>query len=97
MTQQDAVWLLEVYQPKKDLRIDSGTMANYFVPARRILNNDPSIGAPSCGCQFKAFVQITNSMFDQYKQNIIDTAYPEAHTVTKKKTARGRNKNQNKL
>jgi len=90
MTQDDAIWLLEVYQPKKGFRISDDTMQNYFIPARRILSKDPTIGMPSCGCQFRTFVQITNSMFDQYKEEIIKEAYPKLPLPTKKGRPRGK-------
>ena len=82
LTKGEAQWLINVYQPKMGLRIDGGNMDNYFIPARRLITGK-QINKPSCGCEYKVFAQITNSLFDQYKTDIEAIA---------NKTTRGKNK-----
>lgn len=86
LTQQEAQWLLEEYAPKRGGRIDGNTMDKYFVPARRLIEGK-EIGRPGCGCHFKVFVSITNSMFGQHEAEIKNIAYPP------KTSKRGRTKN----
>lgn len=82
LTKTDAQWLLTEYEKHMNLRIDGSTMDRYFVPARKLLTGK-EIGRPGCGCEFKVFAQVTNSMYGQYKTEI---------EVIANQTTRGRKK-----
>ena len=69
LKKDQAEWLLEVYQPRMNGRVDGSTMDIYFLPARKLLTGK-EINKPSCGCEFKVFAQVTNSIFGQYKTEI---------------------------
>lgn len=75
LTQDEAKWLIEEYAPKRGGRIDGKTMDTYFVPARSLMIGKPA-DRPSCGCHFKAFVSMTNSLYNQYESEIKTIAYP---------------------
>ena len=90
LTQEQAIWLIEEYAPKKDGRLDGNTMDKYFVPARSYMTGK-SVGRPGCGCHYKAFASMTNSMYSQYYEDIKAVAYPP-----KKVTRSGRKTSTNK-
>lgn len=75
LTKEEALWLLNEFQPKMGGRISGDTMDKYFLPARALMTGKPA-NKPSCGCEFKAYAQISNSMFGQYKTEIEAIAYP---------------------
>ena len=85
LTQGDAKWLVEEYSPKRGYRIDGGNMDKYWVPARSLMSGK-TIERPSCGCHFKAFVQLTNATYSQYEEEIKAIAYPPVKTKGRKKT-----------
>jgi len=87
LTKEEAVWLVEVFAPKKGNRIDGKTMDTYFIPARTLMQGKPS-ERPGCGCMFKAYAQMTNSMYGQHEVAIREVAYPKVETTRgrKKKT-----------
>ena len=84
LTKEQASWLLLDYAKHKDLRIDGTTMDRYFIKARQLMTGK-DISRPSCGCEFKVFAQITNSMFGQYKTEIEAVAATEPTTKGRKK------------
>ena len=84
LTKEQAGWLLLDYAKHKDLRIDGTTMDRYFIKARRLMTGK-DIGRPSCGCEFRVFAQISNSMFSQYKTEIEAVAATEPITKGRKK------------
>ena len=86
LKQEEAKWLIEVFAPKMGGRIAGDTMDKYFVPARTLIQGKPS-ERPGCGCHFKAYVQMTNSMYGQHSDAIREIAYPKVTT-----TSRGRKK-----
>ena len=86
LTQEEAKWLVEVYDPKSSYRIDGSTIDKYFVPARTLMQGSKS-ERPGCGCHFKAYVSLTNGMYGQHADAIKAIAYPP-QTVSK----RGRKK-----
>lgn len=69
LTKGDADWLVNVFAPKMSYRIDDSTMSTLFIPARNLLTGKQN-SKPSCGCHFKAFAQITNSMYSQFENEI---------------------------
>ena len=86
LTQEEAVFLVEEYFPKSGGRIDGNTMDKYFVPARTYMVGKP-VGRPGCGCHYKSFVMMTNSMYSQYEAEIKAIAYPpKTKTRAKRKT-----------
>jgi len=86
LTQEEALFLVEEYQPKSGGRVDGGRMDKYFVPARSLMMGKPS-SRPECGCMFKSYVMMTNSMYSQHEAAIKAIAYPP-----KKKRGRGKKK-----
>ena len=70
LTKAEAKWLLEEYKPKATLRIDGHTMDTLFLPARRLLTGNLELQKPSCGCEFKVFSQVTNSILNQFEGEI---------------------------
>lgn len=87
LTQGDAKWLVEEFAPHMGWRIDGGNMDKYWVPARALMLGR-KVERPGCGCEFKAYVAMTNSMYGQHEAAIKEIAYPKVETVTK--TSRGR-------
>jgi len=86
LTRENAIWLVESYYPKSSGRIDGNTMDNYFVPARKYMTGK-EVGRPGCGCHYKSFVMMTNSMYSQYEAEIKTIAYPpKTKTRAKRKT-----------
>lgn len=79
LTQKEALWLLNEYQPRMKGRVSGETMDKYFVPARGLMLGKP-VERPGCACQFKSYVMMTNSMFNQHYEAIKTISTP-----TKKK------------
>ena len=86
LTQEEALWLINEYAPRRGGRISGSTMDTYFVKARTLMQGKPS-ERPGCSCMFRSYVMMTNSMFGQYESEIKDIAYPVV-----KKSTRGRRK-----
>ena len=84
LTQEEAKWLVEEYAPRRDGRISGDTIDKYFVPARGLIQGFKS-ERPGCGCHFKAYVAMTNSMYSQHEQAINDIAYPKIQSRGRKK------------
>jgi len=76
LTQQEATWLLDEFQPKRKQRISGVTMDKYFVPARAAMLGK-QVDRPGCACQFKSYVMMTNSMFDQHYEAIKTLSEPK--------------------
>jgi len=86
LTKENAIWLMESFAIKRNGRIDGSTMDNYFVPARKYMTGKPT-SRPGCGCHFKAYAAMTNSMFSQHEEAIKTIAYPpKTKTRAKRKT-----------
>lgn len=85
LTQEEALWLLNEYQPKRGGRVSGETMDKYFVPARSLMLGK-TVERPGCACQFKSYVMMTNSMFDQHYEAIKTTSTPKKkkNAVSKK-------------
>ncbi len=81
LTKDEAIWLLETYQPKMD-GIVNGSTISMFVKAQNLIRGT-NITVPACGCQYLQTAKVTNSHFDQYKSEIEAIA---------NKTTRGRKK-----
>ena len=86
LTQEEALWLLNEYQPKRGGRVSGETMDKYFVPARTLMLGK-KVDRPGCACQFKSYVMMTNSMFDQHYEAIktISTPKTTKRAASKKK------------
>lgn len=94
LKQGDAKWLVEEFAPHMGWRIDGGNMDKYWVPARALMLGR-KVERPGCGCEFKAYVAMTNSMYSQYETEIREIAYPTTHiepNEIKVTTKRGRKK-----
>jgi len=81
---EEAVWLLNEYQPKRKGRVSGETMDKYFVPARSLMLGKP-VERPGCACQFKSYVMMTNSMFDQHYEAIKTILTPKTITSGRRK------------
>ena len=79
LTQEEATWLLETFQPKRKQRVSGVTMDKYFVPARAAMLGK-QVDRPGCACQFKSYVMMTNSMFDQHYEAIKLLSTPKVKT-----------------
>ena len=86
LTQEEALWLINEYAPRRGGRISGSTMDAYFVKARTLMLGKQA-ERPGCACMFKAFVSMTNAMYGQYENEIQAIAYPVV-----KKSTRGRKK-----
>lgn len=88
LTQEEALWLLNEYQPKRGGRVSGETMDKYFVPARTLMLGK-KVDRPGCACQFKSYVMMTNSMFDQHYEAIktISTPKKKKRNAVSKKEA----------
>jgi len=86
LTQEQAVWLVEVFASKMNGRIDGKTMDTLFLPAREYIMGR-KIEKPGCGCEYKAYAAMSKSMYGQHEAAIKEIAYPP-----KKVTKRGRKK-----
>jgi len=84
LTKEEAVWLVEVFAPKRGGRIDGKTMDTYFLPARKLMLGT-EVERPSCGCMFKSYAQMTNSLYGQHEAAIREIAYPKPKTRGRKK------------
>ena len=84
LTQGEAKWLIEEFAPHTGWRIDGKNMELYWVPARSLMLGR-KVERPGCGCEFKAYVAMTNSMYSQYSEQIKAIAYPVVE-----KTSRGK-------
>ena len=81
MTKSDAQWLIDVFEPKRKLRIASSTIGMFIKAINIILGQNRQV--PSCSCEWKVTATIANSAFDQH--------YAEIMSVYNNKT-RGRKK-----
>ncbi len=68
MTRSDAVWLIEVFKPKRHLRIAKDTIGMFVKAINILLEQDRKV--PGCGCEYKITAQIANSAYDQYESEI---------------------------
>lgn len=68
LNKEDALWLLNVYQPQKDGMINQSNIS-MFTKAINLIRGT-NISNPSCGCQYKTQAQIAKSYFEQYKSDI---------------------------
>ena len=68
MTKSDAKWLIEEFEPKRQLRIAGSTIGMFVKAINIILEQDRKI--PSCGCEYKVTAAIANSAFDQHYSRI---------------------------
>ena len=84
LTQEEALWLLNEYAPKRGGRVSGETMDKYFTKARGLIMGKP-VERPGCGCQYKSYVMMTNSLFSQHYEAIKKIATP-------KPKSRGRSK-----
>ena len=87
LTQEQAKWLVEEFAPRMGNRVDGKNMDNYWLPAREYILGR-KIDKPGCGCEYKAYVAMTNSMYGQHEVAIREVAYPKVETTRgrKKKT-----------
>jgi predicted secreted acid phosphatase len=86
LTQENALWLVEKYVPRMGGIINGKTMDEYFVPARTMLMGK-KVDRPGCGCHFKSYVMMTNSLYNQHEAEIRNIAYPpKTKTRAKRKT-----------
>jgi len=85
LTQEEALWIENEYRPRSGGRICGTTMDKYFVPARKLMLGK-QVDRPGCACQFKSYVQMTNSLYNQHADEIRAIASPP-------KPKRGRKKN----
>ena len=81
LTNQEAKWLLEEYQPKMGYGVNSKNI-NMFNDALNLMKgtNNP---CPGCSCQYLTIAKIAASLFEQYKSEI---------EIIANKTTRGRKK-----
>ena len=77
LTQEEALWLINEYQPKSGGRVSGETMDKYFVKARGLILGKP-VERPGCACQFKSYVMMTNSLFGQHYEAIKTIATPKS-------------------
>ena len=75
LNKKDAKWLMDVFQHKMGGRVDSNTMLKYFLPAREILTGKKQ-SLMGCSCHYKAYVDMTNSIFSQHLEEIKLKANP---------------------
>lgn len=68
MTKSDAQWLIDVFEPKRKLRIASSTIGMFVKAINIILEQNRKV--PSCGCEYKVTATIANSAFDQHYDEI---------------------------
>ena len=68
MNRLDAIWLTEVFKPKRHLRIDRSTIGMFIEAINRIMGTNRVV--PSCACEFKITAQIANSAFEQHEGEI---------------------------
>jgi hypothetical protein len=69
LTLEQTTFLLEEYAPKRGGRISGETLDRYFVPARKYMMGK-EVGRPGCGCHYKQFVAMTNSLYGQHLEEI---------------------------
>jgi hypothetical protein len=84
LTQKQALWLLNEYVPRRGGRISGITMDKYFIPARSLMLGK-EIARPGCGCHFKQFVLMTNSLYNQHEDEIKLIANPPKTKKSAKK------------
>ena len=70
LTKKESKWLIEEFEPKMGGRVDGDSIRNYFAKAREILLRK-KITIPGCSCEWKPFVLMTKSLFNQYKPEIL--------------------------
>ena len=68
LSKEDALWLLNVYQPKMGGTVNQSNISMFTKAINLIRGTD--ISNPSCGCQYKTQAQIAKSYFEQYKTEI---------------------------
>ena len=70
MTKSDAQWLVDIFNPKRHLRIDSVTIG-IFVKAINIIMNSNRV-IPGCSCEWKVTATIANSAYEQHEAQILE-------------------------
>ncbi len=68
MNRADAVWLTEVFKPKRKLKIDKSSIVMFIEAINRIMGTNRAV--PGCACEFKITAQIANSAFEQHEDEI---------------------------
>lgn len=82
MTKEQAQWLLNDYNKIRQYG-KVGQWIDWHVKAFSILKGK-EVGKPDCTCQYVAFSQLTNSMYEQhldYIQQVANTDERETRTV----------------
>lgn len=95
ITKEDALWLLNDYN-KIRLYGKVGQWINQHTRAFSILKGK-EVSKPDCTCQYVAFSQLTNSIYEQYEEQIKQVAYADEREtptipVTETRSTRGRKK-----
>ena len=83
MTQEQAKWLEEVWKPRCYQRIWRKEVPGMSFEAERIMRGWEHSQPRSCTCHYKAAAVQINSLYDQYQQLILETAYPERYAPVK--------------
>jgi len=68
LSKEDALWLLNVYQPKMNGTINQNNIS-MFTKAINVIRGTNSSN-PACNCQYKTQAHIAKSLFEQYKTEI---------------------------
>ena len=70
MTKSDAQWLVDVFKPKRHLRIDSSSIGMFVKAINIIMGSNRSI--PGCSCEWKVTATIANSAYEQHESKILE-------------------------
>ena len=89
MTQEQAKWLVEVWNPRCYQRIWRKEVPGMSFEAERIMKGWEHSQPRSCTCHYKAAALQINSLYDQNEQLILQTAYPERYATNQEDTQEG--------
>ena len=79
MVQEQAIWIEETWKPKCYQRMWKKDVPALSYEAEKIMRGWENTHPRSCTCEYRnAAIQI-NSLYDQHRELILRTAYPERY------------------
>jgi len=86
---KEAEWLVEFSKNTLGLKLQGQVLEDYY-EAERLLKGKDEIDKRSCTCHYKSLAKMVNSLWDQYKQTVLDIYNEGPKEETKKRSSRSK-------
>jgi len=71
LTYKEAEWLVNFSKNTLGLKLQ-GDVVNQYYEAERLLMGKDKINRRGCTCHYKSLAKMVSSLWDQYKQKVLD-------------------------